>query len=236
MHVAGTQAEPIHGRQMPDRIALMTVQHELGRRRGAGGEIKKERIVGAGFAVGRELRRRVVAFFVRHPAGRRAADGDACVIAGQLGEFRRDVGGGDDVAHAAAREAVGKVVAREQHGRRHDHRAELHRRQHAFPERGDIAEHEQNTVAAAHAESAQRVGDAVRTFAQLRKGELGLARILVGEPQRRALVATCHAVEIIERPVEAVELRPLEIAVSGGIVLAMADEEITRREKRRRVA
>ena len=61
MHVAGPQPEPIHRRQMADRIALMAVQDELGRRRGAGGEIEQQRIVRPRFAVRRELRGRLIA-------------------------------------------------------------------------------------------------------------------------------------------------------------------------------
>ena len=71
MHVARPQADPIHRRQMADRIALVTVQDELRLRRRAGGEIKQQRIVGARFAVRRERRRRRVALLVRCPARRR---------------------------------------------------------------------------------------------------------------------------------------------------------------------
>ena len=66
MHVARLQPEPVHRRQMPDRIGRDGVQHQLRLRRRAGGEIQQQRIVGARSAPsGDELRR-------RRPAGRRS--------------------------------------------------------------------------------------------------------------------------------------------------------------------
>ena len=138
--------------------------------------------------------------------------------------------------HPPAHETVGKIVARQQRRRRHDHRAELHRSQHAFPQRHHIAEHDQDAVAAAHAETAQRIGDLVRPLAQARERELYLSAVVVDEPQRRLRIVARHDIEIIERPVETIELRPFEIAVGGGVILAMAQQEIARGNKRRRVA
>ena len=117
---------------MANRIALVTVQDELRRRRGAGGEIKQQRIVGARFTIGSELRRRMIPLFVRNPARRVGAkviaDHDPRIVSGQVCEFRRGVGAGDDMADAAARKAIGKIVAGQQRRGRHDDRAELHRR------------------------------------------------------------------------------------------------------------
>ena len=62
------------------------------------------------------------------------------------------------------------------------------------------------------------------------------ARIVIDQPKRRIRVVARHDVEIVERPVEAIELRPLEVAINGSVVLAMAQQEITGREKRRGVA
>ena len=56
MHVAGLQAQPVHGRKMPDRIARMAVHDELRARRRARGEIEEHRIVGAGRPVGLKAR------------------------------------------------------------------------------------------------------------------------------------------------------------------------------------
>ena len=216
---------------MPDRVALMAVQNELRRRGRAGGEIEKERIVGARLPIRRELCRRLVAFFIGEPARHVLADGDAGIVARQILEFGGGIGGSNHMADAAARETVGKIVASEQYRRRHDHRAELHRRQHGFPQRRHIAEHEQNAVAAAHAERAQEIGDAVGAFAQLREGKLGFAGALVDQPQRRLRIAARHRIEIIQGPIETVELRPAEIAIGGRIIFAMPDQKIARRQE-----
>ena len=114
MQIAGAQPDPIHRRQVADRIALMAVQNELRRRRGARGEIKQHRIVGARLAVGRKRGRRRIAGLEGNPAWNLLADHDAGVVARQVGEFRRGIGVGDDMAHTAAREAVGEIVAGQQ--------------------------------------------------------------------------------------------------------------------------
>jgi hypothetical protein len=41
MHVAGLQAKPVHCAQMPDRIAVVTMLHQLGKRGGATGETEQ---------------------------------------------------------------------------------------------------------------------------------------------------------------------------------------------------
>src|SRR6202030_2612330 len=52
---------------------------------------------------------------------------------------------------------------------------------------------------------------------------------------RRLRIVARHRIEVIERPVEAVELRPAEIAVGGRVVLAMAQQKFARREERCRI-
>ena len=72
----------------------------------------------------------------------------------------------DDMARPASVEPVGEIVGCQQGRGRDDHGAQFHRRQHDFPQRHDVAEHQQDAVAAVDAESAQTVGDAIRTFGQ----------------------------------------------------------------------
>ena len=62
VHVARLQADPVHGDQVADRIALVAVLHQLRPRRGAGGEIQQHRIGGPRLAIW------------RRSAHRRAAD------------------------------------------------------------------------------------------------------------------------------------------------------------------
>ncbi len=233
MHVTGLQPKPVHGREMADGIALMAVQHELRLRRRAGGEVKKQRIGGARLAIRREDGRCRVARREGVPSGRSAADGDARVVAGKIDEFRRIGDRGDDVPHPPAREAVGEVVARQQRRRRHDDGTELHRRQHAFPERRDIAQHQQQPVAAADAEPAKIVGDAVRPLAERGKGNLRLTAALIDDPQRRPLVTARDPIEMVERPVEAIEHGPAETAIGGGVVRPALQQEVAHFRERR---
>jgi len=51
----------------------------------------------------------------------------------QIGEFCHSFRTGYHVSNPAARKSVVEIGRRQQRGRRHDHGAELHRRQHAFP-------------------------------------------------------------------------------------------------------
>ena len=88
MHVAGQQAEPVHRREMADRIGAVRVQHELGLRRRAGGEIEQHRIVGVGLAVGRERGGRLQEIVVAMPARRRVADRDPGQLLLEAVEFR----------------------------------------------------------------------------------------------------------------------------------------------------
>ena len=117
MHVVGLQAEPVHGRQMADRIARMRVQHQLRLRRGAGGEIEQQRVARPRRRVRLEMRARPHELGPVAPARRRAADGDARqqAVAAPL-ELRRGGRLGDDEAHAAARQpfvdvGVGRAAA-----------------------------------------------------------------------------------------------------------------------------
>ena len=226
MDVAGPQAQPVHGREMADRIALVAVQDQLRLAGGAGGEIEQQRIGRPGLAVRHECGRRRIGVLVVLPARRRAADDDPRVVAGEVVELGGIRGAGDHVAHPAAGEAVEQVVAGQQRGRRHDHRAELHRRQHRLPQRHDVAQHQQHAVAAAHAKRTEVVGDPVRARRHLGERHLDLAAALVDLPQRRPLVAAGDRVEVIERPVEAFEHRPGEVAIGGGVVLAPFEQEI----------
>ena len=165
MQIARTKPEPVHCRQMPDGVALMTVQYEFWPRRRSGGEIKQKGIIRARLTLRSKARRRSVALFERSPALQLLADNNPRIIARQVGEFRCRFRIGDHVPNLSAREAVAKIVARQQRGCRHDHGAKLHRGQHAFPERRHIAEHEKYAIAPTYTDFAQRIGDLVRSLA-----------------------------------------------------------------------
>ena len=92
------------------------------------------------------------------PALGRDADRDALGALAATDEFARVRAVGDDEARAASREPIVDVGAGELR-RRGDHdEAELHRRQRRNPQRRDIAEHQQQAIAALGAERAQAVG------------------------------------------------------------------------------
>jgi hypothetical protein len=55
--------------------------------------------------------------------------------------------------------------------------------------------------------------------------------VIVHDPERRLIVATRKGVEIIEGPIELIELRPAEIAVSGLVVFAVGQQELAGRQK-----
>jgi len=76
------------------------------------------------------------------PARNRRADGNARVASGQGGEFICVGTADDDVAHAAALEAIGQIVRSEHGARRNHHGAEFERRQHGLPEGQLVAEHD----------------------------------------------------------------------------------------------
>ncbi len=232
VHVTGLQPQDIHRAEMPDRIALMAVLHELGFGGGAGCEVEQQRVGWARLAIRREIggwRRQV---FVTVPA-RHIAGADQREALGDSLELRRLGRAGDDVAHPAPLEAIQQVGLREQRAGGNDHCAELHRRQHHLPQRHHIAEHQQDAVAALHAQRAQPVGDAAGAFGQLGEGQLGGA--FANDLERRAPTAFAArqlGVEPVERPVEAVQIRPAEARIRSVIIRAMRKQEIPRRLER----
>ena len=202
VHVAGLQPEPVHRRQVPDRIALLAVQYQLGFRGGAGRKVQKLRVGRLGRPVGLEVAGSLVGLFKLLPAGHRAADGDACVVAGQVAELFGVRVADDHVSYLAAVEAVTQVVGSQQRGGRRQHGAKFDRCQHRIPQRHLVAEHHQDAIAALDALRAQPVRDLVRTPGHLGKRHLLFRSVFIDHPQRRAIVARCHHIEIIEGPVE----------------------------------
>ncbi len=100
-------------------------------------------------------------------------------------------------------EPVEQVGPGEQRGGRDDDRAKLHRRQHHFPQRDDVAEHQQDAITPGDAQRAQAVRDAVRACGQL--GEAQFRRAIADDLQCRPVgerTLRQLGVEPIERPVE----------------------------------
>ncbi len=216
---------------MAHGIALVRVHHQLGQRRGAGGEVKQERIGGVGRAVGRELRRLIVGLLVRDPSLGLAIDDDAGVIAGNTGKTIDRSGSGDDVASVAALEPVAQVFHGEKRRGGNDDGSQLHGRQHDLPDGDHVGQHDHQAVAAADATLAQEVGYLVGTSRHLLEAQLQFRAAFVQNPERGFLVALGIGIEVIQRPVEPGELRPAEFAVGGLVVFTMAEEEVARGEE-----
>ncbi len=157
------------------------------------------------------------------------ADADQCQALGDPGELCGFLRAGDDVPHAAARKTIKQIGLREQGGGGDDDGAELHGGEHGFPQRHDVAEHEQDAVAAADAERAQAVGEPVGAFGEF--GEAALRRAVTDDFQRELASVVAGGkfrVEPIQRPVEAIQHRPAEIAIGGVVVRAVREQEIAR--------
>ena len=146
-----------------------------------------------GLAIGR---------LIAMPARNRSTDRDAPEAGGKLAELAGLGRGGDHRADPAAGDAVGQI-RRTQQGRGGDHdRAQLHRRQHGLPKGYDIAQHQQDALAAPDAEAPQVIGDLVRAPAEIGEGEPALGPGFIDDPERGSVLAVLDPIEIVERPVE----------------------------------
>src|SRR5208337_5273578 len=67
--VARPQPDPVHGREMSNRIRDVRVQHEFGLRRRTGGKVELHRIARPSFSVRLKFRRSIVSILVRMPSG-----------------------------------------------------------------------------------------------------------------------------------------------------------------------
>ena len=131
----------------------------------------------------------------------------------------------------AALEAVAQVFGGQQGSGRDHHGAELERGQHAFPQRELVAEHQQDAVAAPHAASAQEVGDLGRALDHLRKVRFCSLPSSLTIHSAGCSLPSRHRVEVVERPVEAVQHRPAEVAHRADLVAAMGEQEVARGQK-----
>ena len=90
---------------------------------------------------------------------------------------------------------------------------------------------EENAIAARDAQPAQKSCDAVRALGESGKTQDGFRAVFVEHLERRAAVPRRNAVEIIERPVEFVHLRPVEMPAREVLVAAMLQQEIPSLQK-----
>ena len=167
--------------------------------------------------------------FIGNPARWCGADCDARHTRCQPLEFRRIGGIGNHETRAATGEAVLQIIAGQKRGGGDHHGAELHRRQHHFPQRHDIAEHEQDAITTLHAKCAEPIGDAVGRHRKL--GKAALSRAIANDAKCGAgTMRTSGQLSIkpIKRPVEVIQFRPTEIAIGGGVIATLRQQEIPR--------
>ena len=232
MHIAFFQAQPIQGGQMAHRVALLRVLHQLGLGRGARGEVLEQGVGHAGRLRRAEHRAGLLGVPIIGPAGRQCGRHAGDADQRQAGRDRRrqvddlgHAGGvGDDMAHLAALQPVGQVVARQKCGGRDQHRAQLDGRQHGFPQRHLVAHHQQDAVAFARAQSHQPVGHLVGALRQLGIAQPELLARVFHNVQGRRRVVTGDAVKVIQGPVEAVQQRPFE-GLDGGFVIGAVRQQ-----------
>lgn len=162
------------------------------------------------------------------PALGRVADGNARQAGVETIEFGGFAGGRHDMARPATLEAVREIDRGEEGRRRNDDGAELHGRQHRLPERRDIAQHQQDAVAALHAQRPQAVGHVVRAFRQFGEGEGDGS---IADDFQRGTIGRFASgklgVEPVEGPVELVELGPAKIAVGSIVIATLGQQELS---------
>ena len=163
-----------------------------------------------------------------YPIRFRRADDDPRQITADLPELLHGGGACDHAADAAAVDPILDVVRRQQRRGRADDRAELDEREHRLPQRDLVAQHEQHAVVSPDALFAKEVGHLVRPDRQAGEGTYLLGPVLVHDVKRLLLVTAGDGVEVVERPVEFLELRPPELANGRVVVGSMEQAEIAR--------
>jgi len=161
VYVVGPDPNPIHGSEVTDRIALVSMQHELGQSGRPRSEIQHERIGRVGLAVWNEVGALLVGLRIGCPAWFRAADEYASVIAAQAGKFFGQSREGDHVPGLAAIEAVAQIGDGKQRGSGNHNGAQLECRQHDLPNRDQVGKLDDKAVTTANSLLAQEVRNLV---------------------------------------------------------------------------
>jgi hypothetical protein len=107
----------------------------------------------------------------------------------------------DHVTYAAALDPVVDIGARQLRCRWNHNGAKADRREHGFPERHDVCEHEENPIAPLHAGVTQITGNTPRAVEQF--SERDRFRSLVrDDTQRDAPIALRELIEPVRGPIE----------------------------------
>ena len=155
------------------------------------------------------------------------ADGEPGIRPGHPVELRRVSRVGHDVPRAAPVDAIGQVGGSQCRGSRQDHGADLHDREHGFPEFDLVVQHEHDTIAAADAVRREQRRYLVGTTSHVAEREPGLRIVLLHDPQRGPVVVPRVGVEPVDGPVEPVpELRPGEFADRRDVIVPQVLQEV----------
>jgi hypothetical protein len=154
-------------------------------------------------------------------------------VAAEASKFRDLVLGRHYDPGTAAIEPVTQLFRRQQRGRGDHHHPELDCRQHGFPQRDDIAEQQQEMIAALEPLRAQEVSDLIGTARQRRERNFYLAVASgIHDPQRGPILALRitrqFRVEPIQCPVERHRIRPAESFDRRVVIGAMLEQKSAR--------
>jgi hypothetical protein len=186
----GCKPEPVHRRQVPERIALLGVLNQLRAARGAAREVEQQ-------PVGRRrlrVRRRCHIFFVCRAQALPPAhlpDAHLEQVGAEVGELVGVGGIADHRLGRAALEAITQVGRAECRRCGHDDGAEFHHPEHRAPQLDLVAEHDDDGVALADAAGGEEGRDLVGGGGHLIEGEFGASAVLLKDDQGRPV--SCRA-------------------------------------------
>ncbi len=226
VHVARFQTDPVHGREVPDRVRSVGVLDQFGPCGGARGEVEQQSVGREGGCVGREVGARGVGVGERPPAVDRRAHRDPGDLGPDLVELARRGRGGEHVLSPAPSHPPGRVGRAEQRSGGDQHRAELHGGEDRVPQFGLVAQHHHDPVTPAYALVAQPVGHLAGPAGHLGEREPLLGAVLLDDPEGGRVVAGRDHVEPVERPVELAQLGPPELLDRRVVLLAVRQQEV----------
>ena len=225
--VAGSQAQPVDGGQVPDRIRDMAVLHEFGQCGGAGGEVQQQRVVGPGDCVGDEIPVRRCTVAVVGPTGPGTAHHDPGVVPRHRLELPGIRVPGDDERRLAAGDPITQIGRCQQRRGRDQYGTQLDRREDDLPQLELVAQHQDDPVTAPDADSPQPQRHLIRPGRQLRVADRHRRTVLLDDGQRGPVgMFSRQHVEPFQAEVERLRTRPTEIPHRGAVVARGGQEQV----------
>src|SRR5208283_220398 len=217
-------ANPVHGREVTCRIALVRVEYEFGFRSRAGREIEQEGI--------RRLRRNVSVAsillqsdLVRYPSGGLTANQDSLDL-GVRGDAIHCAFIRHHNARAAAREPIADVAFQGQGGGRNYDRANLDGCQHELPNGSDVRKAQNHWIARLYPLALQKVRHAIRALSDFLVTELDLVLAFAPQPQGRLAIALRVDIKPVACPIEIREIGPTKFPVGPFIVSSVVEQKL----------